>query len=237
MVTQHQPHPGTRHSHRGGFDRGKERLKASMAKILALSDIESQYIYHAIGTEKFKDIDFVISCGDLPYYYLEYIISMANKDLYFVKGNHAHKFEYGEKNKYSAPQGAREIHLKSVRTQQGISLAGIEGSLLYNYGPHQYSQNQMWLLVFSLIPSLLVNYVMDHRFLDIFVTHAPPWHINDQEDLPHQGIKAFRWFLQVFKPKYHLHGHTRNYLSNEGVKTRFGKTEVINVTGYQIIEL
>jgi hypothetical protein len=56
-----------------------------MTKILAVSDFESQYIYHAVGGGKFRDIGFVISCGDLPYYYLEYIVSMSNKDMYYVK--------------------------------------------------------------------------------------------------------------------------------------------------------
>jgi len=76
----------------------------------------------------------------------------------------------------------------------------------------------------------------DGCFLDIFVTHAPPWHINDQQDLPHQGIKAFRWFLEAFQPRYHLHGHIRDYLNPGGVKTHFAQTDVINVTGYQVIE-
>ena len=208
-----------------------------MTKILAVSDFESPYIYRTIGGEKFKDIDLVISCGDLPYYYLEYIVSMSNKDLYYVRGNHAHKVEIGDKHRASAPQGAKDLHLKLKRTPNDISLAGIQGSLLYNNGPYQYTQTQMWLMVFRLVPALFFNYMRSNRFLDIFVTHAPPWHINDQKDLPHQGIKAFRWFLEVFRPKYHLHGHTRDYLKGKTMHTKFEDTKVINVTGYQVIDL
>ena len=76
-----------------------------MTKLLAVSDIESQYIYRAVGGQKFKDLDFIISCGDLPYYYLEYIISMTNRDLYYVRGNHAHKVEMSDKYQRTAPQG------------------------------------------------------------------------------------------------------------------------------------
>ena len=57
-----------------------------MTKLLAVSDVESQYIYRAVGGQKFKDLDFVISCGDLPYYYLEYIVSLTNRDMYYVRG-------------------------------------------------------------------------------------------------------------------------------------------------------
>ena len=208
-----------------------------MAKVLAVSDFESPYIYRAIGSEKFKDIDFVISCGDLPYHYLEYIVSMSNKDLFYVRGNHAHKVEVGDKHRATKPQGARDLHLKLMHAPGNISLAGIEGSIRYNNGPYQYSQAEMWQMVFRLVPAMLFNYMRWNRFLDIFVTHAPPWHINDQEDLPHQGIKAFRWFLEVFRPKYHLHGHTRDYLNGPTMHTKFAETEVINVTGYQIINL
>ncbi len=207
-----------------------------MTKILAVSDAESQYIYHAIGGDKFRDIDFAISCGDLPYHYLEYIISMSNKDLYYVRGNHAHQAEISDRHQTTEPQGARNLHLKTMRTPGGITLAGIEGCIVYNYGPYQYSQNQMWQMVFRLVPRLFINYIQYNRYLDIFVTHAPPWKINDQEDLPHQGIKAFRWLLDVFHPRYHLHGHTHDYLNRSGIKTRYSDTDVINVSGYQIIE-
>lgn len=207
-----------------------------MIKILAVSDVESQYIYQAIGGEKFKDVGFMISCGDLPYTYLEYIVSVSNKDLYYVKGNHASTMELSENRQITEPQGARNLHLKSLRTSEGISLAGIEGCLLYNYGPQQYSQAQMWQMVFRLVPHFFINYMLYHRYLDIFVSHAPPWKINDQEDLPHQGIKAFRWLLEVFHPRYHLHGHTHDYLNRSGIKTRFVDTDVINVSGYQIVE-
>lgn len=207
-----------------------------MTRILAVSDAESQYIYHAIGGEKFRDVDFVVSCGDLPYYYLDYIISMSNKDMYYVRGNHAHKIETGERHQVTEPQGARNLHLKTMRTPGGVLLAGIEGCLVYNHGPHQYSQNQMWQMVLRLVPRLFINYLLYGRYLDIFITHAPPWKVNDQEDLPHQGIKAFRWLLEVFRPRYHLHGHTHDYLNRSGIKTRYLDTDVINVTGYQIID-
>jgi Icc-related predicted phosphoesterase len=44
-------------------------------------------------------------------------------------------------------------------------------------------------------------------FLDIFITHSPPLGMHDQDDLPHQGIKAFRWLVDSFQPAYYFHGH------------------------------
>jgi uncharacterized protein len=50
-------------------------------KILAISDVELDIIYSPLITRRFKDVDLVIGCGDLPNYYLEYVISMLNRPL------------------------------------------------------------------------------------------------------------------------------------------------------------
>jgi Icc-related predicted phosphoesterase len=203
-----------------------------MTKILAVSDIELPYMYKSIPNGSFKDIDLVISCGDLPFSYLEYILSLLNRDLYFVRGNHAPE---GRDIK-TEPEGGQSLHLTTRITESGLLLAGIEGSLLYNYGPYQYTQSQMWWMVYRLVPRLVINYWKYGRFLDIFVTHAPPWKIHDQDDPAHQGVKAFRWLIESFQPKYHLHGHTMDYLHNERQVTRLGKTTIMNVTGYEVID-
>jgi predicted phosphodiesterase len=46
-------------------------------KILAVSDIELGFIYNVQIAQRFKDVDMMISCGDLPYYYLEFMVSYA----------------------------------------------------------------------------------------------------------------------------------------------------------------
>ena len=94
----------------------------------------------------------------------------------------------------------------------------------------------MWTQTFALIPRLILNLVQYGRFLDIFVTHAPPWGIHDKPDRPHQGVKAFRWLLSVFQPQYHFHGHIHVYRSDAIIKSKFGKTEVINTYGYLVTE-
>ncbi len=116
-------------------------------------------------------------------------------------------------------------------------MAGIEGSIRYNNGPHQYSQGDMWSMALGLVPRLMINRLRYGRFLDVLVTHAPPWKIHDMEDLPHHGIKAFRWLLQVFKPAYHLHGHIHVYRNDIPTITQFEETQVINCYGYRELTL
>ena len=200
-------------------------------KVLAVSDIELDFIYSSRVRERFQHIDMIIGCGDLPYYYMEYLISVLNKPLFFVRGNHSNIVEYTSEGSQSEPRGGVDLHNKVV-IEHGIILAGIEGSLKYRDAPFQYSQPGMWMHVLHLIPALLRNQAIYGRYLDVFVSHAPPWGIHDQSDLPHQGIKAFRWLIKVFKPAYHFHGHIHLYRHDEVKVTRYLNTNVINAYGF-----
>lgn len=206
-------------------------------KILAVSDEERAIIYQPAICSRFSDIGLIISCGDLPYYYLEYIISMLNKPLYFVRGNHAPRIEFGEAGERSHPWGGINLHRRCIRDRSGLLLAGIEGCMTYNYGPQQYSDVQMWTMVWALAPRLLWNKLRYGRFVDIFVTHAAPWKIHDKDDRAHRGVKAFRWVIDVFKPAYLLHGHIHVYRQDTVTETVVRQTRVINVFGYREIEI
>jgi Icc-related predicted phosphoesterase len=206
-------------------------------KILAVSDVELGYIYQPRIAERFSDIDIIVSCGDLPHYYLEYIVSMLNVPLYYVNGNHATKLEITTAGDRSYPWGAINIHRKVKTDESGLLIGGIEGCLKYNNGPYQYSQNEMWNMVFKLVPKMLLNKVRFNRFLDVFISHAAPFGIHDQDDLPHTGIKAFNWLSQVFQPAYHLHGHVHVYRNDIVTQTTLNRTTILNCYGYKEIHL
>jgi Icc-related predicted phosphoesterase len=129
------------------------------------------------------------------------------------------------------------MNRRCVEDDTGLLIAGLEGSLRYNRGAHQYTQAEYWSMVFQLIPSLLLNKARLGRYLDIFISHAPPWQIHDEDDLPHRGIKAFRWLIKVFQPEYFLHGHIHVYRSDTITHTSIGRTAVVNVYGYREINI
>ncbi len=204
-------------------------------KILAVSDKVIGWIYSPIICTLLSGTDLVIGCGDLPLEYLEFVNSSLDVAVYYVHGNHS----LPDRNpdwSASAYRGSIDLHGKVI-SYQGFSFAGVEGSLNYNNGIYQYSQYQMWLYVFQLVPTLLLNRLKYGRYLNVFVTHAPPWGIHDQPDLTHQGIKAFRWLIALFHPDYHLHGHIHIYRPDAITETDFGRTKVINAFGYKQIEL
>ncbi len=203
-------------------------------KLLTVSDVELPIIYSDKIKKRFKDIDLAISCGDLSYYYLEYIISSLDIPLYFVRGNHAKPVEYGSAGPRTYPWGAINLHKKTIQDPtSGLLMAGLEGSIRYNSGKYQYSQTRMWSMAFQLAPALMFNKLRYGRFLDILVTHASPWQIHDEDDLPHQGFKAFNWLIKTFQPTYHLHGHIHVYMPTTVIETHVKNTIVLNTFGYR----
>jgi Icc-related predicted phosphoesterase len=200
-------------------------------KVLSLSDKTVPFIYSSQVRSRFADVDLILGCGDLDYYYLEYVLTALNVPLFFVRGNHDKVVEYSTEGQRVAPAGAVDLHCRVIN-YHGLLLAGVEGSLYYRPGKFQYTQSEMMGHVLHLVPGLLYNRLRYGRYLDVFVTHAPPWGIHDKSDLPHQGIKAFRWLLRVFQPAYHFHGHVHIYRPDAVTRTRFDHTIVINTYGY-----
>lgn len=219
-------------------------------KILCVADHIDPLVYSTHAKERFKDISLVLGAGDLPMEYLGYISSVLNKPIYFVFGNHNLKgYHYFKRpptmlNRPLSPDhyfaddfGSTYIGGKVVKTKGGILIAGMGGSILYNGEENQYTDSQMFWKLLRLVPRLILNKLRYGRYLDIFLTHAPPRHLGDREDPPHQGFKWFRWFLERFKPRYMLHGHVHLYEVNEPRIIDFHETRIINVYNHYVLEL
>jgi Icc-related predicted phosphoesterase len=201
-------------------------------RILSLSDVVVPFIYSPQVRERFRGVGLVVGCGDLPYYYQEYVFSMLDVPLYYVRGNHDKVEEHSVEGPRDGPMGAVDLHTRVVN-YRGLLMAGVEGSVRYREGPFQYSQIEMWIHIIRLIPRMMANKSLYGRYLDVFVTHAPPRGIHDAEDLPHHGIDAFRWFVERFQPVIHFHGHIHLYRRDAVNETLLGKTRVINTYGYR----
>ena len=201
-------------------------------RVLAISDEVEKLIYSDRIRERFAHVDLVLSCGDLPTYYLEYIVSSLNVPLYGVRGNHDYGASFDGIPTGSLGPGTGDIHRQVVHAN-GLLIAGLEGSMEYNHGPHQYGESAMRLQIARLVPRLLLNRLRHGRYLDILITHAPPRGIHDRPDRCHTGFLAFRRFLRRFRPRYHLHGHIHVYDRLTVTRTRFADTIVRNVYGYR----
>ncbi len=201
-------------------------------RVLTVSDEVVDLLHGPAITQVARGVDLVLSCGDLPADYLEFIVSMLNVPLYYVMGNHG-----GAGGDKIYPDGCENIDMR-VMEFKGLLIAGLEGSMRYNNRPKfQYTELEMKARVAALSPVLVKNRVQHGRYLDILVTHSPPYKIHDGADLPHIGFKVFRWFIDQYKPRYLFHGHKHVYDHREETVTQQGATTVVNTYGYRIIEI
>lgn len=210
-------------------------------KILALSDQVVEHLYTPLVKERFGDVDLVVGCGDLPNYYLDYIVSMLNVPLALVPGNHdlpaASSNPEEKPESHLGTRGSANID-GTVMKEHGLLLAGLGGSIRYRPdGAHQYTQAQMASRVLALAPRLYWNHIRYGRFLDILVTHAPPRGTHDAEDPAHVGFEVFNRFIARFRPRYLLHGHSHIYRRGAITTTQVGPTTIINVYPYHLIEV
>ncbi len=218
-------------------------------KILAVSDEVVDTLYSPRLRQQFGRVDLVIGCGDLPFYYLEYIVTMLDVPLYYVPGNHDKAEQYLSDGRIiHRAEGCESLDSRTAvqvlaappnpaARAPRLLLAGLGGSMRYNNeGRHQYSEDGMNGRVLRLAPGLLANRLRYGRFLDILVTHAPPRGIHDDTDLAHTGFKSFRTFMDLFRPKLLLHGHSHIYRSDVVTSTRYQDTQVINVYPYRLID-
>lgn len=207
--------------------------------ILAVSDIVEPQLYNSDIRKWMPAVDLLISCGDLPPDYLDFLASMLNVPLAHVLGNHCflpHNPITGSCSPGHRYLGAFDLNERTADFE-GLLLAGIEGSPLYNGAPHQYTDLQISLHLLKLVPGLLRNKMSTGRYLDVLVTHAPPRGIHDGTDIAHIGFASLLSFIERYKPMLMLHGHTHRYDPMLPTRTKYGPTEIINAYGHVLLEL
>lgn len=211
-------------------------------KILCVSDQIDPLVYSNSIKQRFADVSLILGAGDLPLDYLDFIVSTLNKPMLYILGNH-----HAEKQRKSmfnvdgsltvGDPGESDCHIGGkIKTEEGLIVAGLGGSMRYNKGPNQFTEAEMRMEIAKLIPRLLLNRLFHGRYLDILLTHAPPQGIHDKPDRCHQGFKAFLWFIKKFKPKYLVHGHIHLYDLSDTRRTRWEETDIINAYGHYIID-
>jgi uncharacterized protein len=205
-------------------------------KLLAVSDQVVDRIYTLVPGGHFQSVELILGCGDLPYTYLEYLVTMLNVPMCYVPGNHDPKFNLTDKR--SRAEGGSNLDLKTERHKNYL-IGGFGGCIHYRpNGTNQYTQSEAYLRAFRMLPQLFGNRIKHGRAMDILISHSPPFGIHDDSDLAHQGLKALNWLNRIAKPRYHLHGHTHFYRNNlENQETSVGSTRVINVYPYKILEI
>lgn len=211
-------------------------------KILAVSDEVVDWIYSPALVKRCGEIDMVVSCGDLPIYYLEFILSTLNVPAVLVHGNHD-SYEVGLHGVIkSEAAGWSDVDRQRIWVESkagGVSVAGLQGCIRYRpQENYQYTQHEQFWRAIWLSRHMWLPYKKTGRGVDVLLTHAPPYGIQDGVDRAHIGFKAFNWLIRQFRPKLLLHGHQhRSYSARAATETLVGDTWVLNCHPWRVIDL
>lgn len=195
-----------------------------MVRVLAVADEEV-----AAMESRARDlrVDLVVSAGDLPWDYLERIVSLVGAPAAFVPGNHDPRIGRGTP---TAPSGMTSVDGRTL-VLAGLRIAGLGGCVRYNGGAHQYEQRDYDVRARELLAGS-----GDVAPVDVLLTHAPPRGLGDGDDPSHVGVEALHGVLETLRPTWHLHGHIHPYGMLKPDR-QVGRTTVRNVIPWQVLDI
>ncbi len=185
--------------------------------ILTLADVECGYLWNEHNPVQLKNIDLILSAGDLDPDYLSFLATFNHAPILYVHGNHDEKYMHH-------PPGGCICIEDQIYCHNGVRILGLGGSMRYKDGEHMYTEGEMRRRIRKRRLSLLY-----YGGFDILLTHSPAYELSDAEDLPHRGFRCFRTLLDRYQPAYMVHGHTHlNYSAHAQRRVQYGKTEIVN---------
>lgn len=215
-----------------------------MTRVLAIADERTSAL--SVGAIKEIAPDVVVSCGDLPFAYIEFVASAANRPLLFVPGNHdpslrgepvlttspmSYEAEWGDT---IGPSGGYNLDGK-IRRERGITFAGLGGSIRYRPGANQYTDREMRMRVARMEAKSLWRRLRGGK-VDVLVAHSPPRDVGDMNDSAHRGFRSYHSLVNVLRPQVMIHGHIHPHGFQKPDRT-LGETKIINVVPYRVIEV
>ena len=194
-------------------------------KILLVSDREEPYLWDYYRPGRLSGYDLILSAGDLKAAYLEFLVTMANKPLVYVRGNHDGLYE-------SHPPEGCDCAEDTLLTVKGLRILGLGGSGWYSGDKNQYTERQMQRRI-----RRLKRRIKKAGGVDIILSHAPVRGYGDDDTPAHRGFEAFLPLIDELQPRYFVHGHVHLNYGNgtERVYTR-GNTTIVNAFGRYVID-
>jgi Icc-related predicted phosphoesterase len=234
-------------------------------KILLISDNEERSLWddwNASTASRLADVELVLSAGDLRPEYLEFLVTMLNVPLVYVRGNHDGRYDE------CPPEGCEdadgrivEVVCGSESVRRKVRILGFGGSMRYKDGSNDmYTEDEMHARVknadriirkqrrSTAVLDFMRSFINgdtdaavvgrgDTPSFDILLTHAPCRGYGDMEDLPHRGFECFNALLNKYSPQLHCYGHVhQEYGRMQRTIQHPSGTLLINCSGHHIID-
>jgi hypothetical protein len=218
-----------------------------MPRILALADeVEPTLSFPSRLEELAPDV--ILSCGDLPFDYLEFVLTVTGVPLVFVPGNHdpdlrppapdpLHMLGSFREQFRDPPGPSGGLNADERVVDAGpVRVAGLGGSMRYREGPHLYTERAMRGRARRLLRRAAWRRLRDGRRVEVLLTHAPPRGLGDEDDLPHRGFQVFHHLVRRLRPRLMIHGHVHPH-GLARPDRRIGGTLVVNAVPHRILEV
>ena len=195
-------------------------------KILAISDREEKSLWDFYHPEKLEGVELILSCGDLDPAYLEFLVTMTNVPLLYVRGNHDGKYDR------VPPLGCIPVDDR-IFDYKGLRILGFGGSMRYKPGGDMYTEAEMQ----RRIRKAGMRISLAGGF-DILMTHASARGYGDMEDVAHRGFDCFDALLKKYRPAYMLHGHVhQEYGRFTRERVHSSGTRILNTSGHVFLDI
>ncbi|MBE6028209.1 MAG: metallophosphoesterase [Clostridiales bacterium] len=212
-------------------------------KLLLLADHEERVLWddwNNSTAQKLSDVDLILSAGDLNADYLEFLVTMLNVPLVYVRGNHDGQYDK------KPPEGCVDADGRIVEVACGkgaakekVRILGLGGSMRYkDDAGDMYTEKEMSRRIAGLHKAFFLDRLRGKTGFDIMLTHAPCKGYGDMEDIAHTGFECFNHLLDRHHPKLHVYGHVhKEYGRFESTMIHESGTQLINASGHYIVEI
>ena len=189
-------------------------------RLLLVSDEEDKFLWDYYRPGNLEGVDMILSAGDLKAEYLTFLVTLSNRPLLYVHGNHDAAYDA------APPEGCVCVDDRLV-TVNGLRILGLGGCRKYRDAPYHYTEREMERRINRLRPKLYRA-----KGVDIVLTHAPLRGFGDEDHPSHRGFEAFLPLLDRWKPKYFIHGHVhKSYNPLREPVLKYKDTVIINACG------
>ena len=212
-------------------------------KLLLLADHEERALWddwNNSTAQKLSDVDLILSAGDLNADYLEFLVTMLNVPLVYVRGNHDGQYDK------KPPEGCVDADGRIVevvcgkkKAKEAVRILGLGGSMRYkDDAADMYTEKEMSRRIAGLRKAFFRDRLRGKSGFDILLTHAPCKGHGDMEDIAHTGFECFNQLLDKHHPKLHVYGHVhKEYGQIESTMIHESGTKLINASGHYIVEI
>lgn len=195
-------------------------------KILALADEPDRHLWDRFDKTTLKEVDLILSAGDLPAEYLSFLTVYTHAPILYVRGNHDTLYEQ------HPPEGCIDCD-GTVIEYNGIRILGLGGSYRYKAGSCMYTEREMKKRICNLKMAIKLK-----KGFDILLTHAPARGIGDFDTLAHQGFECFKTLMSRYHPSFMVHGHVHKQYTSHFVREReYEGVKVINAYSKYVFEM